>query len=42
VVGGKRWLGKKASLLVFQEGLNDIHGMGLTLNNQKNNKRRGT
>ena len=41
VMGGKRWLGKKASLLIFQEGLNDIHGMGLTLANQKNNKRRG-
>lgn len=39
VLGGRRWLGKKASLLVFQEGLNDIHGMGLTLSNQKNNKR---
>lgn len=39
VFGGRRWLGKKASLLVFQEGLNDIHGMGLTLSNQKNNKR---
>lgn len=39
-LGARKWLGKNAtSLLIFQEGLNDIHGPGLTLNNQKNNKR---
>ena len=41
VLGAKRWLGHKASLLVFQEGLNDIHGNVMTITNQKNNKRQG-
>ena len=38
VLGARRWLGTKASLLLFQEGLNDIKSQRVTFS-QKNNKR---